>query len=124
MNKEDMLPETKDWKTYDAGQDIFREGDRGDELYVIVDGAVDIIAHGQHLETIEGAGGVFGELAIIDAGPRSATARARTECTLVSLTREGFLFHIQKTPDFALQVMRVMSERMRKLLQAGSGPSG
>ncbi len=114
----EMNPGTKDWVTFGAGQGIFREGDPGDVLYVVIDGQVDLMVHDHLIATINGPGGIVGEMALIDAGPRSATAVAKTECTLVPLSKEGFKLHIQQTPDFALEVMQVMSERLRKILQA------
>jgi CRP/FNR family transcriptional regulator, cyclic AMP receptor protein len=113
---DDMIPGTKDWITFAAGRVIFREGEPGDVLYIVVDGQVDVLAEGKLIETIEGPGGIVGEMALIDSAPRSATAVARTECTLVALNQEGFRFHIQKTPDFAIEVMQIMSKRLRKLL--------
>lgn len=120
INENDMNPGTREWITFSPGQVIFREGDAGDVLYVVIDGQVDVIVHDHLIASINGPGGIVGEMALIDAGPRSATAIAKTECTLVPLDKEGFKLHIQKTPDFALDVMQVMSERLRKILQAPS----
>ena len=67
----------------------------------------------QVLETVE-TGGILGELAQIDDKPRSARAVAHTDCVLAPVTRQHFLTLVQHTPLFALQVMRVMAERLRR----------
>ena len=85
-------------------------------MYIIADGQVDLSVDEQHLVTI-GPGGIFGEMALIDNHPRSATAIARDDCILVIIDRAHFLTLIQKTPLFALQVMRVMAERLRRTTQ-------
>lgn len=112
----DTFPGTKEWLTFQAGQVIFREGDPGSVMYVVIEGQVDIFAHGGLVGTTSGPGGIVGEMALIDAGPRSATAVAMTECTVVPLDKERFLSHIQQVPDFALEVMQVICERLRHFL--------
>ena len=61
-----------------------------------------------------GPGGIFGELALIDASPRSATATATSDCDLVALDERAFLFHVSQTPFFALSVLRVLADRLRR----------
>ena len=61
-----------------------------------------------------GAGGVFGEMALIESGVRSAKAVARTDCALVPIDERRFSFLFQQTPQFALQVMKIMAERLRR----------
>jgi CRP/FNR family transcriptional regulator, cyclic AMP receptor protein len=95
------------------GDVIFAVGETGDCMYVVREGTVTIHAEGLPIEEV-GAGGIFGELALIDAAPRSATATATTACELVALNERAFLFHVSQTPFFALNVMRVLSERLRR----------
>lgn len=61
-----------------------------------------------------GPGQIVGEMALVDHSPRSATAVARTSCKVVVVPEKRFLFLVQQTPFFALQVMRVMAERLRR----------
>ncbi len=96
-----------------AGDVIFSAGDPGDGMYVVREGTVTIHADGLPIEEV-GPGGIFGELALIDSAPRSATATAATPCELVLLNERAFLFHVSQTPFFALNVMRVLSQRLRR----------
>ena len=101
-------------ETFAAGQAVFRQGEQGDCLFAVVSGAVDIIVHGRTVETVE-AGGVFGEMALVEDRPRVATALARAESGLVRIDRKRFLFLVQQTPYFAIQLMAVMAERLRRM---------
>ena len=96
-----------------SGDVIFTAGETGDCMYVVREGTVTIHAEGLPIEEV-GPGGIFGELALIDSSPRSATATATTACELVALNERAFLFHVSQTPFFALNVMRVLSERLRR----------
>ena len=103
----------KETRTYKAGQIIFTEGDPGHEFYVVRDGAVSIVVAGQPVETVRAAQ-VFGEMAMVDAKPRSATAIAMTDCVVVPLSEKQFVELVRAAPYFALAVMRVLAERLRK----------
>ncbi|HUL92518.1 MAG TPA: cyclic nucleotide-binding domain-containing protein [Burkholderiales bacterium] len=100
--------------SFRAGEDIFREGDPGDVMYVVHDGQVDLRVKGQLVDAL-GPGGVLGEMALIEHAPRTATASANTDCTLVPITEKRFMFMVQQTPHFALQIMKVMAERLRRM---------
>ena len=65
-------------------------------------------------------GGIMGELALIDSKPRSASAVAKTDCRLVPLDDKQFIFLVQQTPFFAIRVMRIMAERLRRETQSHS----
>jgi CRP-like cAMP-binding protein len=99
---------------FSAGQAVFREGDQGDFLFAVVNGAVDIITHGKTVETV-GAGSVFGEMALVEDRPRVASAVAKSETDLVRVDRKRFLFLVQQTPFFAIQLMGIMAERLRRM---------
>mmetsp|Transcript_42196 Transcript_42196/g.78965 ORF Transcript_42196/g.78965 Transcript_42196/m.78965 type:complete len:675 (-) Transcript_42196:40-2064(-) len=73
--------------TYEAGEIIMQQGEPGDKLYIIERGSCEIIVDGRVLDTI-GREAFFGELAVIYAGPRTATVRAKTGVTLLSLSRD------------------------------------
>lgn len=100
--------------TVSAGQTIFKQGEPGHLMYVIQEGEIDIIIHDKLLETV-GVGGVIGEMALIDSTARSATAVTRTDCKLVPLDETSFKIHVHHTPFFAIQVMRIMAGRLRRI---------
>ena len=97
-----------------AGQVIFRAGDPTDLMYAVVAGRVEIVIHGQVVETVE-AGGVFGEMALIEDMPRNATATVTADARLVAIDRKRFLFLVQQNPYFSLQLMTIMAGRLRKM---------
>lgn len=116
MNTQDSFSKTETHQAFPVGQTIFREGDPGDVLYIVIEGEVTILIDGQPLETL-GPGDILGEMALIEDRPRSATALATTDCLLTLVTRQHFLTLIQRTPMFALQVMRVLAHRLRETNQ-------
>jgi CRP/FNR family transcriptional regulator, cyclic AMP receptor protein len=99
--------------TFAAGEVIFAEGDKGDNMYVLRSGEVEVERDGQVAETLA-PGGIFGEMALIDGSPRSATARAKTACELAPINEKSFLFLVHETPFFAIAVMRTLAERLRR----------
>ena len=103
-----------DAKTFAPGETIFVEGDDGRLMYVILEGSVRLSVTGRTLEKV-GKGGVFGEMALIDAAPRSATATALTACSLVPITAQRFKALVQEGPDFAIEIMKVMAARLRSM---------
>jgi CRP/FNR family cyclic AMP-dependent transcriptional regulator len=110
----DVLRHDPDARTVAAGDTIFATGDPGDAAYVVTEGEVDLVLNGRTLETV-GAGGIFGEMALIDRDPRSATALAKTDAKVVPIDQKRFLYLIQNTPFFAVEVMHVMAERIRRM---------
>ena len=104
-----------------AGDVIFAEGDKGDAMYVVRSGEVAIEHHGHTMETL-GGGDIFGEMALIDGSPRSATVRAKTDCEVVPIREKTFLFLVHETPYFAIAVMRTLAGRLRHMNSAESLP--
>lgn len=113
----DLFRNAEGTKPYNAGEAIFRAGEPGDNMYVVVEGTVRISANGRELEVL-GAGGVFGEMALIDNMPRSADAVAATNCRVVPVDEKRFKFLVQQTPFFSLQILRVMADRLRRTTSA------
>jgi len=109
-----IFENTKDFKTFQAGETIFKEGEAGDLMYVVKHGEVEISVRGMVVETVT-TGGIIGEMALIDTGPRSATASAFTDCQLVPINEQRFLFLVQQTPYFSLEVMQIMGNRLRNM---------
>jgi CRP-like cAMP-binding protein len=99
--------------TFKLGEVIFTEGDKGDKMYVIRSGEVEIERDGTIVEKLS-QGGIFGEMALIDGSPRAATARAATPCEVAPITEKSFLFLVHETPFFAIAVMRTLAERLRR----------
>jgi CRP/FNR family transcriptional regulator, cyclic AMP receptor protein len=96
-----------------AAQEIFQIGQRGDRMYVVLEGEVELSLPDRIIETVQ-PGGIFGEVALLDDRPRSATALAKTDCKLAAVDQERFAFLVQHTPFFAIEVMRVMADRLRR----------
>jgi CRP-like cAMP-binding protein len=107
-----LFKSSKDTVTFDAGAVIFRAGDPGDVMYAVQEGDIDLLVGDKVVETVT-VGGILGEMALIDADPRSATAVARTNCRLVPIDKEQFDYVTRNTPGFALNVLRVMVRRLR-----------
>jgi CRP/FNR family transcriptional regulator, cyclic AMP receptor protein len=104
----------KEFKEYKAGQPIFQEGEKGNLMYAVREGEVNIVYNDHIMETVT-SGGFFGEMALIDEAPRSASAVAKTDCVIVPVDRDRFIFLVHETPTFALQVMHAMAERLRAM---------
>jgi CRP/FNR family transcriptional regulator, cyclic AMP receptor protein len=97
------------------GETLFQEGDRGDALYIVSSGTVRIMHKDIIYEEVR-AGGILGEMAIVDEGaPRSASAVAATYAELIKINASQFMTLIMSAPDFALIVMRVMARRLRRM---------
>ena len=102
----------------DPGQVIFSAGDAGREMFIVRTGSVDLRIGDTLLETVE-QGGLFGELALVDPAPRSATAVAGPDCTLVLVDAASFNELVRKVPGLGLEVMKVMARRLRRTNPAG-----
>jgi len=113
MNLVELFRHQIDLKPIPAGQTLFKEGDRGNFMYVLMSGTAEIIVRDKLVETAV-PGVIVGEMAIIDDSIRSATVVAKSDCKFLPIERERFNFLVQKKPEFALHVMRVMAERLRK----------
>ena len=113
MTTFNFLKREKEIRPIEAGQPVFTEGDPGDAMFAVVEGEVDIVLRGQVLETVR-EGGIFGELALVDDQPRSASAIARTPCQVAVIDLRRFSVLVQQTPFFAVEVMRVMAARLRR----------
>jgi len=98
---------------FSAGSAIFQKGDSGDSMFVVASGEVDIVVDGKVVDQLT-QGDLFGEMSLIDKQPRSADAVARTDCSVVQIDEKRFLFMTDHTPRFALQVMRLVAQRLRE----------
>jgi len=99
-----------------AGEAVFAQGDEGDAMYLIEDGSIDIVA-GQGKQRVVLTSlfkqQYFGELALLDGAPRSATAQANRDTSLLALERDDFVEFVRKRPEAALAIMHEVGERIR-----------
>jgi len=103
---------------YKAGAMVFRQGDAGDAMYIVESGDVNIHLSGQLSQRISlkdiARGEYFGELALFDQKPRSASALATTDTTLLELKHDKLATYLQNRPLAAMGILRTMSERLRE----------
>lgn len=103
---------------FSAGSEIFKEGDRGDGMYVVKEGLVEISAllntQVRHVFSQVGPGEMFGEMAVIDQKPRSACAMARQSTSLYFIPSQGMQALIERCPSLALALLREISLRLRE----------
>jgi CRP/FNR family cyclic AMP-dependent transcriptional regulator len=92
---------------------LFAEGDGGKEMFGVISGEIALVHDDIEIERL-GEGETFGELAIIDDAPRSLTAAAVGPAEVAVIDSNTFLFLVHETPNFALQVMRSLSQRLRQ----------
>ncbi len=109
--------------SYAAGTVIFRQGDRGDVMYIVKQGEVQL-TYGVGQTTTVGPGSSFGEMALIDRNPRSADALAATDVQLYPVNQRLFFVLVHDTPYFALEVMKSLSDRLRRANGALPTPAG
>ena len=104
----------EDFDSFLSGQIIFKRGDPGTVMYVIKSGEVELHIEDRVFATLS-TGGILGEMALIDNQARSLTAIAKTDCQLVPVDQKRFNFLVQQNPFFAIEVMKIMSERLRAI---------
>lgn len=115
MDLQEIFSASQRIQEFKEGMVIFEKGMEAYVMYVIIEGEVEIIIEEKVIQVAE-AGTIFGEMAIIENGRRrSATARAKKHCRLVSLDRYQFLALIKEEPHFALYVMQVLAKRLREM---------
>lgn len=112
-----MFGSSANAQKFPAGHQFFAAGDPGDVMYVVLAGEIEIVINDKIVETVR-AGGIFGEMALIDHHERSATARAKTEVEVAPIDQKRFISLIGIHPFFSIEVMNVMAERLRLLNQA------
>ena len=100
-------------RSYPAKSVLFAEGEPGREMYVVLEGEVEIEIGGRVVETVR-RGGIVGEMALIDDSPRSATAVTGTDCRVAAIDERQFTYLVQQTPSFSLTVMAEMAKRLRR----------
>lgn len=94
------------------GDQVFSEGEPGDALYLVVEGTVKVHQGGKELAQL-GPRDVFGEMAVLDSEPRSATVTAVKDSVLLKIARDDFRDILQERPEIGMGVIKVLSRRLR-----------
>ncbi len=101
-----------------GGEMIFNQGERGKEMFIIAEGHVNIHLPGEQSRRVSlkdiSVGEYFGELALFDDKPRSASALATTEAVLLELSRETLSSYLERRPRAAMAILRTMADRLRE----------
>jgi CRP/FNR family transcriptional regulator, cyclic AMP receptor protein len=114
MNPADLFRQDADALQLATGDFLFREGDKRDKMYVLLEGEMDIRLGDYVVETAR-PGALIGEMALIDDSPRAANALAKTPCRLAIIDKRRFHFLIQQHPQFATHVMKELADRLRHM---------
>jgi CRP-like cAMP-binding protein len=114
MNPRELFRQEADTLQLAPGDFLFREGDSDEKMYVLLEGEIEVFLGDFVLETAE-PGTLIGEMALIDDGPRTANAVAKTACRLAEIDRRRFHFLIQQHPHFATHVMKTLADRLRDM---------
>jgi CRP/FNR family transcriptional regulator, cyclic AMP receptor protein len=96
----------------DSGEVLCREGAEGAECFIIVEGDAKVTLRGKQIATF-GPGSVFGEMSLLDGGPRSATVTAESPMRLYVLDRGSFFALLRDAPDVTEKILRALAERLR-----------
>ena len=120
MNLANLFKSSKDAQVFAAGATIFEQGERGEFMYIVLEGEVEIRHDGKVVDTAS-VGGIIGEMALIDSEKRSASAVAQSDCKVAPVDARRFEFLVSETPNFALQVMSVLADRLRRTTDRAAG---
>lgn len=104
--------------SFPQGRFIFLEGDRDAYFYIVEEGRVEIFSNpgGKHVKIAEvGPGESFGEFALLDGAPRSASARAMTEVQLVKVSQRGYEQMLQQIPGWASSMLKSFASRLKSM---------
>jgi CRP-like cAMP-binding protein len=116
MNPADLFSRETDTLNLASGDTLFKSGEPGDAMFILLEGAMDVMVGGKVVERST-RGAIVGEMAIIDQSPRGATVVARESSRLAKIDQRRFLYLIQQNPFFATHVMKVLADRLRQMNQ-------
>jgi CRP-like cAMP-binding protein len=114
MNPADLFRQETDTVELAPGDFLFREGDKRDKMFVLLEGEMDVRLGDFVVETAR-SGALIGEMALIDDSPRAANAVAKTACRLAPIDQRRFDFLVQQHPHFARHVMKELAARLRHM---------
>ena len=98
------------------GDIIIKENEETSDAYIILEGEIDVTKNGQHLATLH-ENSMFGEIAMIDNRPRTATCTAKTDCSLGTVTRENYKQLLKYRPEAINPLLRIVATRLRALTE-------
>jgi CRP/FNR family cyclic AMP-dependent transcriptional regulator len=101
-------------RKFPAGNMIVEEGDAAAGFFLITDGEVEVTRGGTRLTTL-GKNDFFGEMALLDGHPRSASVRALRDTSTLAMTRWDFTSEVETSPEMALEIIQVLTRRLREL---------
>lgn len=112
---QDLL--NRNTRIYEAGEVIFREGEPGNTMFILLKGQVDILKRtdkgaNRQLATLA-QGDIFGEMSLMDSLPRSASAIAKVNTEVLAIQEDGFVRLLEKNPQFGLKLMKGLSKKLR-----------
>lgn len=114
MNPAELFRHDHQPHCLEPGDVLFREGEPGDCMYVLLEGSADIKTGEMILESAT-PGALLGEMAMVDSSPRTATIIATSPSRLARIDQRRFQFLVQQTPHFATHVMKVLAGRLRHM---------
>ena len=114
MNPAELFRQESNTVQLAPGDFLFKEGEKGDKMYVLLEGEIDVFLGDFVLETAE-PGSLLGEMALIDDSTRTANAVAKRTSRLAEIDRRRFHFLVQQTPHFATYVMKTLADRLRHM---------
>ena len=103
-----------------AGATLVKQGEIGDSFYVVLTGQAKVVANKRTLNRLL-PGDHFGEISLLDGGPRSASVTAETEMTLVIITQKDFLAMLAKDPEITVCLLEGMARTVRRLDRSLAG---
>jgi CRP-like cAMP-binding protein len=114
----DLLARTAEERRFRADERIVRQGEAGAAAFILIGGVAEALIEKPGAEPLRLSkilpGELFGELALFDGSPRSATVVAAMDCTVVEISREGFLQEVARNPEAALKLLAVLAKRLRR----------
>lgn len=116
MDLLEVFKDSQDIVTYPAGTEIIREGDEGNQMYVVIDGEVGISIKDKLIATAS-RGEIVGEMALISPDLRSATVTARRDSQLAVIDQGSFDSLLQHVPEFTMHVMGVLADRLKSAFE-------
>ena len=117
MNAADLFDHATNTIQLAPGEFLYREGDKADNMYVLLDGEIDIRVS-DYAKTA-GKGALIGQAALIEERPRAANAVAKSACRLVPIDRQRFDFLVQQHPQFATYAMKSLVDHPRHVTRVG-----
>jgi CRP/FNR family transcriptional regulator, cyclic AMP receptor protein len=110
-----LIAFTSERVAFDAGKQLFRQGDLGDAAYLIIDGHAEVIAEtpaGPIVLATLGANEIVGEMAILSEVPRTATVKAKDRLVALRISKEPFMRMVREFPNMAVSIMQELAHRL------------